>query len=148
MMKKDAIKLLEDEGWTNADALRALKDVVFDTDPDELAIRRVVSSFAGPELIKRQRLQAAQKGQVTKKSKDIELKDNENKELEIKTKTLVSENEKLIEVNDRLKKDNKDLKNIVDRIKLQIALDVKKLMHYEDSEIRKALAKWFKGSQG
>ncbi|MEE3718220.1 hypothetical protein V2H45_15890 [Tumidithrix elongata RA019] len=148
MMKKEAIKLLEDEGWTKADALRALEDVVFDADPDELVIRRAVSLFAGSELMKRQRLQAAQKGQATKKSKDIELKDKENKELEIKAKTLVSANKELIEVNDQLKKDNKDLKNIVDRIKLQIALDVKKLMHYEDSEIRKALAKWFKSIQG
>jgi hypothetical protein len=40
------------------------------------------------------------------------------------------------------------LKNLVDRIKLQIAIDVKKLMQYEDSEIKKALSKWFKGSQG
>ena len=77
MNKSQAIKLLETEGWTKADAGRALELINFKTDPDELAIRRTISSFAGSELIKRQRLQAAQKSIVTKQNKEIERKDKE-----------------------------------------------------------------------
>ena len=71
MKKSDATKLLVSEGWTKADAIRALSDIDFQTDPDELTIRRGISQFAGQELINRQRLQAAQKGIVTKRSKEL-----------------------------------------------------------------------------
>lgn len=77
MNKSQAIKLLKNEGWTEADAKRALEVIDFNANPDELTIRRTISSFAGSELIKRQRLQAAQKGMVTKKTKEIEQKDEE-----------------------------------------------------------------------
>ncbi|MDX2212835.1 MAG: hypothetical protein SFY66_06050 [Oculatellaceae cyanobacterium bins.114] len=113
----------------------------FNQSPDELTIRRVISVFAGPELIKRQRLQAAQKGMVTKKTREIEGKDQQ-------VQILASEKEELVEVNDQLKKDNKALKNLIDQIKLKIAIDVKTLLRYEDSEIRRALVKWFKSTQG
>ncbi len=139
--RTDAIRLLEQEGWTRADAIRALEGVDFNQSPDELTIRRVVSLFAGPELIKRQRLQAAQKGMVTKKTKEIEGKEQQ-------VIMLASEKQELVEVNDQLKKDNKALKNLIDQIKLKIAIDVKNLLRYEDSEIRRALAKWFKSTQG
>jgi predicted RNase H-like nuclease (RuvC/YqgF family) len=142
------IKLLESEGWTKADAIRALEAVDFNQDPDELAIRRVTSLFAGSELNKRQRLQAAQKGMVTRKTKEIEWKAQENSDLASKAKMLAAQQSELMEANDQLKKDNKDLKNLVDKIKLKLALDMKKLLQYEDSEIRKALIKWFKGTQG
>jgi hypothetical protein len=148
MNKSEAIKILKDEKWTEADAKRALEKVDFALNPDELEIRRAVSKFAGMELSSRQRLQAAQKGQVTKKVKEIEVKALENQDLSQKAVSLVVEKEKLVKVNEELKKDNKDLKNLVDRIKLQIAIDVRKLMQYEDSEIKRALSKWFKGSQG
>ncbi|MBD2460089.1 hypothetical protein H6G89_03430 [Oscillatoria sp. FACHB-1407] len=141
MNRTDAIRLLEQEGWTRADAIRALEGVDFNQSPDELTIRRVVSLFAGPELIKRQRLQAAQKGMVTKKTKEIEGKEQQ-------VIMLASEKQELVEVNDQLKKDNKALKNLIDQIKLKIAIDVKNLLRYEDSEIRRALAKWFKSTQG
>lgn len=70
--KSEAIKLLENEAWTKEDAKRALEVIDFNKNPDELTIRRAISNFAGSELSKRQRLQAAQKGQVTKKNKEIE----------------------------------------------------------------------------
>lgn len=141
MTRSEAIKLLESEGWTKADAIRALEEIDFNTHPDELAIRRSVSQFAGSELSKRQRLQAAQKGMVTKKAKEIEQKNLENN-------TLGSKVEILVGVNEQLKKDNKDLKNLVDAIKLKLAKDTKKLLQYEDSEIRKALIQLFKWTLG
>ncbi|MHC5725371.1 MAG: hypothetical protein ACYTXY_14790, partial [Nostoc sp.] len=77
MNKSQAIKLLESEAWTKADAMRALEVIDFGTNPDEITIRRAISPFAGSELIKRQRLQAAQKAIVTKKTKEIESKQQE-----------------------------------------------------------------------
>ncbi|WP_100899602.1 hypothetical protein [Nostoc flagelliforme] len=56
MNKSQSIKLLESEGWTKADAMRALEVIDFSTNPDEITIRRAISPFAGSELIKRQRL--------------------------------------------------------------------------------------------
>jgi len=175
--KSQAIKLIENEGWTKADAIRALEVINFNTNPNELTIRRAISSFAGSELNKRQRLQAAQKGTVTKKTKEIECKDKEyaakidqyeksqqqkrekweaeiqilasiNGTLETKIKTITSQNNELTRVNEQLKKDNKNLKNIVDEIKLKLTMDTKKLLQYEDSEIRGALVKLLKWTLG
>lgn len=59
-------------GWTKADAKRAVDNLQFPT--DEIAILNALVRFAGPELIERQRKQAAQKAQVTinkKKVKDL-----------------------------------------------------------------------------
>jgi predicted RNase H-like nuclease (RuvC/YqgF family) len=128
--------------------MRALEGVDFGQNPDELTIRRVISLFAGPELSKRQRLQAAQKGMVTKKTKEIESKDRDNHQLRSQVTMLASEKTELAEANDRLKKDNRALKNLIDQIKLKIAIDVKDLLRYEDSQMRKALVKWFKNIQG
>ncbi|MBH8555863.1 hypothetical protein I8751_26665 [Nostocaceae cyanobacterium CENA357] len=170
MNKLQIIKLLEGEGWTKADAMRALEAIDFSCDPDEITIRRTISSFAGSELIKRQRLQAAQKSLVTKKTKEIELKEQElnkfqkqekekyeveiqklferNKILEAQFQNINFQNSELIQANDQLKKDNKSLKNIIDAIKLKLALDTKRLLQYEDSEIRKALINMFKSTLG
>lgn len=164
MNRLEAIELLKSEGWTKADAIRALEVIDFKTNPDELTIRRAVSSFAGSELIKRQRLQAAQKAMVTKKTKEIEQKDKEytakiaqyekqqpeakHNILEEQIQNLMTQNQELIEVNNQLKKDNKNLKNLVDAIKLRLAIDVKNLLRHKDSEIRIALVKWFKGIEG
>lgn len=72
MKKSQILKLLESEGWTKADALRAISSIDFSTDPDELSIRRAISSqFVGSELSQRQRLQAYQKGIITKKNRQI-----------------------------------------------------------------------------
>ena len=72
MNKKEAIALLNNEGWTKTDAQRALKllDFKLNLEFDELTIRQAASKFAGVQLYERQRLQAAQKGMVTKK-KDL-----------------------------------------------------------------------------
>ena len=148
MKKSDATKLLVSEGWTKADAIRALSDINFQTAPDELTIRRGISQFAGQELINRQRLQAAQKGIVTKRSKELSLTVDENKELQNKTNFLNSKNNELTQVNEELQKDNKALKNIVDQIRLKLALDMKQLVKFEDSEIRKELMKWYTKIQG
>jgi predicted RNase H-like nuclease (RuvC/YqgF family) len=161
--KSQAIQLLQSEGWTQADAKRALELINFNTNPDEITIRRAISSFTGSELSNRQRLQAAQKGMVTKKNKEIESKieqlnksqkqerekyEAEIKSLEMQLKSINSENNELLQLNDQLKKDNKSLKNLVDAIKLRLAIDTKRLLEYEDSKIRQALIKMFKSTLG
>ena len=52
MNKQEAIELLNHEGWTKADAQRALESINFKINPDvdELTIRRAASQFAGAEL--------------------------------------------------------------------------------------------------
>lgn len=65
-----------------------------------------------------------------------------------KVKKLNTENTELIGANEQLKKDNKDLKNLVDAIRLRLAKDTKRLLQYEDSEIRKALIRLFKWTLG
>lgn len=148
MNKSEAAQLLVEAGWTKADAMRALEGVDFRQNPDEFVILRAALVFAGPELSNRQRLQAAQKGMVTKKVKEIEHKSQVAVQLQSQVKVLASEKDELTAANTQLKQDNKALKNLIDQIKLKIALDVKSLLRYEDSEIRKALAKWFKSMQG
>lgn len=155
MKKTEAINLFVSDGWTKADAERALEGLDFSKDPDELTVYKYSSLFSGKELSTRQRLQAAEKSVVTKKVKEIDLKVMENKDLQNQTKILDSQNsklaktnEQLVEVKDKLEKENRSLKNLVDAIRLRITIDGGKLLQYEDSEIRKALSKWFKGIQG
>lgn len=71
MNKKEAIDLARKEGWTKADAERAFQELDFSQDISEGQIWITLSRFAGSELLKRQRLQGAQKGQVTRKDKQI-----------------------------------------------------------------------------
>lgn len=97
MNKSEAIKLLESEAWTKADASRALEVIDFNKNPDELTIRRAISNFVGSELSKRQRLQAAQKGQVTKKNKEIE---HIHKEYDIKLTRYKQELKQAREINE------------------------------------------------
>jgi len=153
--KRDAINLLVSDGWTKADAQRALESLDFSQDPDELIIYKYSSLFAGKELLNRQHAQAAQKGMVTKRTKEISLKVTENKDLQNKAQVLESQNsklsqnkEKLTQIKDQLEQNNRRVKNLVDAIRLRITIDGGKLLQYEDSEIRKALSKWFKGMQG
>ena len=141
MKKTEAINLFVSDGWTKADAERALEGLDFSQDPDELTVYKYSSLFSGKELIARQRSQAAQKGMVTKKVKEIDLKVAENTNLQNKTKELT-------QVKDELEKENRYWKNIVDKIRLSMTIDGGKLLKLEDSEIRKALAKWLKGIQG
>ena len=71
-----------------------------------------------------------------------------NSSLETKVSKLASEKEELVEVNDELKQENKALKNIIDEIRLKLTINLKKMLQLEDSEIRKAIAKLFKSTQG
>jgi hypothetical protein len=66
MKRSEIIQILKAEQWTASDAARAIEQIDFSSDPDELSLRRQISQFAGNELIKRQRLQAAQKGVAIK----------------------------------------------------------------------------------
>jgi hypothetical protein len=197
MDKSETIKLLQSEDWTKADALRAIELIDFNTDPDELTIRRTISGqFVGIELIKRQRQQSSQKSLLTKKSNEIKLmgqkhqseieqrnlqielltqqvkggddssqareielmkqqyltvleqRDHQIEQLSQQVKELETNDRSLTKVNDELKQDNKRLKNIVDAIRLRIAQDMKGILKYEDSELRQAIAKLFKSTQG
>jgi hypothetical protein len=166
--KRKAIDLLRSESWTEADAKRALAIVDFDLDPDELVIRRAISQFAGAELIQRQRLQAAQKAQVTKKTnelakREIEIQNlaSENRTLKVKAQApiedeeltkinqqLEKENQELVATNLQLKKDNKDLKNVVDVIRLKFAQNTKNMMRLEGRELKQAVVKLFNSTLG
>lgn len=73
--QKQAIEYAKELNWTVADAKRAYKNINF-KEVDEQALLMALAKFAGAELLKRQHLQAAQKGQVTQKNnyiKQIEL---------------------------------------------------------------------------
>ena len=166
MNKIEAIELLNHEGWTKADARRALESINFktNTDIDELTIRRAASQFAGAELIKRQNLQRAQKGMVTKRNKEIQLYivqieeltlkigsgNSENSaELEKQVKELKDKISKLVQVNDVLKKDNRNLKNIVDEIRFKLTVEIKHLLNLQNLlEIRKRLIELLKSTLG
>lgn len=155
MRKSEAVKMLVSEGWSRADAHRALSSIDDQIDHEELEIRRISSQFAGNELRNRQYLQAAQKGVVTRRTRELKEKSKEIANLDSQTQNLKGENKKLTEtnqvltqVNDELKRDNKALKNMIDAIRLRLTIDVESLLKFEDSEIRKALASWFKTLQG
>ena len=197
MDKSETIKLLQSEEWTKADALRAIESIDFNTDPDELTIRRTISRhFVGSELVKRQRSQSSQKSLLTKKtseleslvqkhqaaieqrdlqiellnqqvkggddpsqSREIELmkqqylvvleqRDHQIEQLSKQAKEIETDNKSLTKVNGELKQDNKRLKNIVDAIRLRLAQEMKGILKYEDSELRQAIAKLFKSTQG
>ena len=81
-------------------------------------------------------------------SKEIEQIGTQNKALSEKVGKLNVLTDELTDANDQLKKENKALKNLVDAIRLRLAKDVKQLLNYDDSEIRKALIKVFKSTLG
>lgn len=156
MNKIKAIALLNSKGWTKADAKRALQPLDFKLNPDidELTILRAASQFAGAELLNRQYLQRAQKGQVTKKNKEIlkyiaqieELiasggSQNQKEILELKNKIsklvidngeLLENNQELKQANDTLQKDNKAMKNIVDEIRFKLTVEIKNIIALKD----------------
>ncbi len=68
--KKQAIEFAKQYKWTNKDAERAFVNVNFQ-EADEQTLLLALVNFAGSELAERQRLQGAQKAQVTKKVKYI-----------------------------------------------------------------------------
>lgn len=149
--KNEAIKLLNSEGWTKADAQRAIESINFKTNPNEITIRLAASKFAGIELLNRQRLQAAQKRLVTQKNNEIQKYINQIKKLQPDTRSnpditkrlteLSDKNKELAKANKTLQKDNKDLKNIVDAIRLKLTIETKHLLQLKDSEIKKSLVK-------
>jgi FtsZ-binding cell division protein ZapB len=159
MKRSEIIEILKAEQWTVSDAVRAIEQIDFSLDPDELSLRRQISQFAGNELIKRQRLQAAQKGVVTKKGHEIERQKvqftaeiaelgDRNKELDKQVKNLYKNHENLREVNELLKQDNKYLKNLIDAIRLKLTQDIRDILKLQDIEMRQAVAKLFKSSRG
>lgn len=68
--------------------------------------------------------------------------------LESKVGDLASKNTDLTVANTQLKKDNKELKNTVDLIKLRLTRDIKELLKYEDSELRKMAIRLFRWTLG
>ncbi|KST67615.1 hypothetical protein [Mastigocoleus testarum] len=68
--KKEAIEYAKKFNWTAADAKRAFANLNLE-EASEQDILMALVTFAGSELLERQRLQAAQKGQVTKKNNYI-----------------------------------------------------------------------------
>lgn len=72
----------------------------------------------------------------------------QNQGLASKVQTLTTLNDNLIDANEKLQKENKDLKNIVDQIRLRLARDIDELLRYEDSELRKAMIRLFRWTLG
>ena len=167
MNKQEAIELLNNKGWTTADAQRALTVIDFNINPniDELAILRTASQFAGAELLNRQRLQAAQKGLVTRRNRKIQeyisqieeltlKKDSAEIEKEIqKLKDKISslvvdktelekEKSELQVANIDLEKDNKYLANLVHEIKFKLTVEIKDILKLDNIlQIKKRLTK-------
>ncbi|UJB72327.1 hypothetical protein HRE53_27435 (plasmid) [Acaryochloris sp. 'Moss Beach'] len=86
--------------------------------------------------------------EIQKTEEEIKELFEKNTALKLKVQTSTTRNDELEAANEVLKKDNKDLKNIVDQIRLRLARDTKQLLEYEDSEIRKALIRLFRWTLG
>ncbi len=89
MTKTEAITFAKKFNWTAADAERAFYGLDF-KEADEQALLLALVNFAGSQLYERQRQQAAQKGQVTKKTNYI-------KKIETDFANKVSEYEEALE---------------------------------------------------
>lgn len=179
MNKREAVELLHNEGWTRADAQRALTIIDFRINPnvDELTILRTASQFAGAELLNRQRLQAAQKGLVTRRNREIReyiaqieqltLKigqnSNENaaelaeiNRLKEEISRLIQDNDdltqnnnELTQANDLLMQDNRNLRNIVDEIRFKLTVEIRNLLQINSIlELRKRLVTLLKSTLG
>jgi regulator of replication initiation timing len=70
------------------------------------------------------------------------------KMLEREMTVLTSDNKKLVEVNDDLKKDNNEMKNIVDAIRLRFSLEVEQVLKSDNSGIRRAITQMYKSVLG
>ncbi len=84
-----AIDFAKKFNWTAADAGRAFEGLNI-KDADEQTLLLALVNFAGPELLNRQRLQGAQKAQVTKKTNYI-------KKIETEFANTISEYEEALE---------------------------------------------------
>ncbi len=89
MTKTEAITFAKKFNWTAADAERAFDGLDFKK-ADEQDLLLALVNFAGPLLLERQRLQGAQKAQVTKKTNYI-------KKIETDFANKVSEYEETLE---------------------------------------------------
>ena len=89
MTKTEAITFAKKFNWTTTDAKSAFKGLDFKK-ADEQDLLLALVNFAGPLLLERQRLQAAQKAQVTKKTNYI-------KKIETDFANKVSEYEETLE---------------------------------------------------
>ncbi len=89
MTKTEAITFAKKFNWTVADAERAFDGLDFKK-ADEQDLLLALVNFAGPLLLERQRLQGAQKAQVTKKTNYI-------KKIETDFANKVSEYEETLE---------------------------------------------------
>ena len=174
MNKREAIELLNHEGWTKADAKRALESINFrtDTDIDELMVRRAASQFAGAELLNRQRLQAAQKGLVTRRNREIQEYISQIEELTLKIgssnssensaeleqeviklkdkiSNLVQANDELDRANNILQRDNRNLRNIVDEIRFRLTVEFKNILRLNNIlKIKQRLVQLLKSTLG
>lgn len=92
------------------------------------------------------------KAQLSQEQEELEAQiqqlSAQNQELSSKVQNLTTQNDELVDANKVLQQENKDLKNIVDQIRLRLARDTKMLLEYEDSEIRKALIRLFRWTLG
>ncbi|MBW4489232.1 MAG: hypothetical protein KME12_15690 [Trichocoleus desertorum ATA4-8-CV12] len=86
--KQQAVDFAKQFKWTGKDAERAFANVDLQN-ADEKALLLALVEFSGPQLAERQRLQGAQKAQVTKKTKYI-------KEIEIEFSQKTKEYEKTL----------------------------------------------------
>jgi hypothetical protein len=68
--KTNVIAYAANLGWTKADAKLVCENLPLPI--DELSLLNIMVRFAGPVMLKRQQLQAAQKGQVTVKNRKLE----------------------------------------------------------------------------
>ena len=89
MRKQDAIAFAKKFDWTAADAKRAFVNLDI-KEADEQSLLLAMANFAGKELLERQRLQAAQRGQVTRKK-------NEIKQIELEFAAKIESHEKEIQ---------------------------------------------------
>jgi hypothetical protein len=69
--KTSALAYAKACGWTEADSERAIKSGGIKPPMDEITLLNAMVRFSGPELLLRQKLQAAQKAQVTVKTKRV-----------------------------------------------------------------------------
>jgi|GEM_PF-910389 len=92
------------------------------------------------------------KRQLAEQKRDLQREVSEltesNHHLRSTVSNLSSKNQELTTANAGLKQDNKELKNLVDQIRLRLAQDTKMLLQYEDSEIRKAMIRLFRWTLG
>jgi uncharacterized protein YoxC len=116
----------------------------------QIEFEELEASIAGLEstnqtLVQRKKQLEEDRSQLTAEIQKITA---QNQGLEVKVTELNVLADELTDANDQLKQENKYLKNIVDSIRLRLAKDVRQLLNYEDSEIRKALIKLYKSTLG